>query len=148
MVDIAVIAEYDRDDTTSSLTPNTKPERLYLRHESYSNIIDNESRYTSSSLSLVSTGSYEDIHSLFVATTTAATTNHLEQEHRSLRIQHLRGLGNGNANTTNDESVYLSDDTESESLNAGTIISILLCILIIVLFIWLGYCVCWFSYGG
>jgi hypothetical protein len=128
-----VIAEHSHDDGALSLIHHVRAERLFLRHAHYSNMIDG--RYT--------TSSRVDSHTLLVSTTISSTTNH-----RSLLAHHLRGLNQDSANNATNESVYVSSDTEKGALTAGTIISILLCILIVVLFIWLGYCACWFSHGG
>ena len=55
----------------------------------------------------------------------------------------------GTVNNTNDSEYFTDDGTGGDgSFTAGTIVSLLLCVLIIVIFLWLGYCACWFSYGG
>lgn len=144
------------DDDSSLLIHNVKAERWFLRHTYRSDTLNSHSFSTSSSTrstgSRWSSVSYMDSHTLLLSTTsiTSTTTTKLGAPphlHRSLLlIQPLRGLNNNDNSMENtNESIYLSNEGTQ---NAGTIISILLCILIVVLFTWLGYCACWFSYGG
>ena len=155
MVEIGVVTEHCHDDDddddvdASSLIHDVKPGRMFLRHAYYSNIIDHQSRYTSA-MSRIRAGSHMNSHTLLLATTitTSATTNHVEHQHRSLLVQHLRGLYYENLSNNTNESVYMSNESEKGASSVGAIISILLCILIVVIFLGLGYCACWFSYGG
>ena len=140
IVEIVVIARHNRDVQT---------ERLFLRHNTYNsnNIIDDDDQYH-----YTSTGGVADSHAIFEVRTTTTGVHHdviQEQQRRSLLIHHyLRVLNHDGANNITNESIYVSNETEKGSFTAGSIVSILLCLLIVVLFIWLGYCACWFSYGG
>jgi hypothetical protein len=146
MVDIGVVTNRDDDSSFSMCIGRAVARSMWLFH-CRDNNHDDQSQFTSSS------------HVLRFTTSTT-TNGHVLQQHRAQVIQHVRGLHYSDtkyisdirmSNITNDrnQSTYLSSDTIEIGANTvGTVVIIVACVLVVILFVWLGYCACWFGFDG
>ena len=108
-----------------------RPElRLFLHHDNHDPIFhhDDESQITTLSTTVTKDYGLQQ-----------------QQQHPILFLQQLRGLQS--TDTTNSTSMFNPTD-ESRTFTAGMVVSILSCVVIVILFLWLGYCACWFGCGG
>ena len=177
MTDSGVMTEQNHDDDSSWWSmhirnnDNAAPKWLFLRHEH--NYLNNDpsSHFISSShtelLQITApavTTEYglqhhrtllihhlRGLHHNIDTTTTSTFMNDIRREVSTDTTNSSSSSATMSGITSDpDQSTYLSSDHDGEdgAFTVGMVISILACILIVILFLWLGYCACWFGFGG